>query len=103
MVVSVFSREWMTRVNFMEAQLSENVSSVPGPLPARMVNEFAYCPRLAYLDWVWVQGEWAESADTVDGQSRAVLGNSCRRQRRHCTFYVVRFHGENAVAQLKLG
>ena len=32
-------------------------------LPARMVNEYVYCPRLAYLEWV--QGEWAESADTV--------------------------------------
>src|SRR5437773_11742849 len=66
MVVSVFSREWMTRVNFMEAQLFENVSSLPGPLPARMLNEFAYCPRLAYLEWV--QGDWAESADTVEGK-----------------------------------
>jgi len=28
-------------------------------LPARMVNEYEYCPRLAYLEWV--QGEWAES------------------------------------------
>lgn len=35
-------------------------------LPARMVNEYQYCPRLAYL--MWVQGEWAESADTVDGR-----------------------------------
>lgn len=35
-------------------------------LPARMVNEYQYCPRLAYLEWV--QGEWAESADTVDGR-----------------------------------
>lgn len=35
-------------------------------LPARMVNEFEYCPRLAYLEWV--QGEWADSADTVDGR-----------------------------------
>lgn len=35
-------------------------------LPARMLNEFAYCPRLAYLEWV--QGEWAESADTVEGR-----------------------------------
>ena len=35
-------------------------------LPARMVNEYAYCPRLAYLEWV--QGEWAESADTVEGR-----------------------------------
>ena len=36
------------------------------PLPARMVNEYQYCPRLAYLEWV--QGEWAESADTVEGR-----------------------------------
>lgn len=35
-------------------------------LPARMLNEFVYCPRLAYLEWV--QGEWAESADTVEGR-----------------------------------
>lgn len=35
-------------------------------LPARMVNEFQYCPRLAYLEWV--QGEWAESSDTVEGK-----------------------------------
>ncbi len=31
-----------------------------------MVNEYEYCPRLAYLEWV--QGEWAESADTVEGR-----------------------------------
>ncbi|HEB49102.1 MAG TPA: CRISPR-associated protein Cas4, partial [Desulfobulbus sp.] len=31
-----------------------------------MVNEYVYCPRLAYLEWV--QSEWAESADTVDGR-----------------------------------
>lgn len=37
-------------------------------LPARMVNEYEYCPRLAYLEWV--QGEWAESADTVEGRYR---------------------------------
>jgi len=35
-------------------------------LPARMVNEYQYCPRLAYLEWV--QGEWADSADTVEGK-----------------------------------
>lgn len=34
--------------------------------PARMVNEFVYCPRLAYL--MWGQSEWAETADTVDGR-----------------------------------
>ena len=37
-------------------------------LPARMVNEYQYCPRLAYLEWV--QGEWAESFDTVDGSHK---------------------------------
>jgi CRISPR-associated protein Cas1 len=34
-------------------------------IPVRMVNEFVYCPRLAYLEWV--QGEFAHSADTVEG------------------------------------
>lgn len=34
-------------------------------IPVRIVNEFVYCPRLAYLEWV--QGEFAHSADTVDG------------------------------------
>lgn len=35
-------------------------------LPARMVNEYQYCPRLAYLEWV--QAEFAESADVVQGR-----------------------------------
>jgi CRISPR/Cas system-associated exonuclease Cas4 (RecB family) len=43
--------------------------SVDLPLmPARMVNEYVYCPRLAYLEWV--QGEWADSGDTVEGRHR---------------------------------
>ncbi len=35
-------------------------------IPVRMVNEYVYCPRLAYL--MWVQAEWADSADTVEGR-----------------------------------
>lgn len=35
-------------------------------VPTRMVNEFVYCPRLAYL--MWAQSEWADSAETVEGQ-----------------------------------
>ncbi len=31
-----------------------------------MVNEWVYCPRLAYLEWV--EGEWADSEDTVKGR-----------------------------------
>jgi CRISPR-associated endonuclease Cas1/CRISPR-associated protein Cas4 len=34
-------------------------------LPLRMINEFVYCPRLAYLEWV--QGEWAPNRETVEG------------------------------------
>lgn len=37
-------------------------------IPVRMLNEHVYCPRLAYLEWV--QGEWADSVDTVDGRHR---------------------------------
>ncbi len=37
-------------------------------IPARMLNEFVYCPRLAILEWV--DGEFAHSADTVEGAVR---------------------------------
>jgi len=39
--------------------------SLPDYLPARMVNEFVYCPRLFFYEWV--QGIFRESADTVEG------------------------------------
>jgi CRISP-associated protein Cas1 len=39
---------------------------VPELVPARMLNEHTYCPRLAYLEWV--QGDFADNADTLDGQ-----------------------------------
>lgn len=39
---------------------------LPGPIPARMLNEYAYCPRLAYLEWV--QGEWADNVETEEGR-----------------------------------
>jgi CRISP-associated protein Cas1 len=35
-------------------------------IPARMLNELVYCPRLFYLEHV--AGEWEESADTVAGK-----------------------------------
>lgn len=37
----------------------------PALVPARMINEIAYCPRLFALEHV--AGEWAESAETADG------------------------------------
>jgi CRISPR-associated protein Cas1 len=40
--------------------------SLPDYLPARMVNEFVYCPRLFFYEWV--EGIFRENADTVEGQ-----------------------------------
>ncbi|MEQ1906634.1 MAG: CRISPR-associated endonuclease Cas1 [Pirellulaceae bacterium] len=37
-------------------------------LPARMLNEFVYCPRLFYLEHV--EGLFANNADTVEGSQR---------------------------------
>ena len=34
-------------------------------IPARMLNEFVYCPRLFHIEYV--QGEFAPNADTVEG------------------------------------
>ena len=40
----------------------ESATTVAPPelVPARMLNEYAYCPRLAYLEWV--QGEFSRTA-----------------------------------------
>lgn len=40
-------------------------SVLPEYLPARMVNEFVYCPRLFFYEWV--EGVFRESTDTVEG------------------------------------
>lgn len=39
---------------------------VPDLVPARMVNEFEYCPRLFYLEWV--QSRFEDNPDTVEGR-----------------------------------
>lgn len=38
----------------------------PEYLPARMLNEFSYCPRLFFYEWV--EGLFRDSADTVEGR-----------------------------------
>lgn len=40
--------------------------ALPEYLPARMVNEYVYCPRLFYYEWV--EGLFRESADTLEGK-----------------------------------
>jgi len=41
-------------------------SGLPELIPARMLNEFVYCPRLFYLEFV--QGQFVHSADTLEGR-----------------------------------
>ena len=46
----------------------ERERKLPDYLPARMVNEFSYCPRLFFYEWV--EGLFAESVDTVEGSAQ---------------------------------
>jgi CRISP-associated protein Cas1 len=41
------------------------ITGVPELVPARMLNEYAYCPRLFFLEWV--DQLWASSHDTAEG------------------------------------
>lgn len=41
---------------------------LPELVPARMVNEFVYCPRLCYLEWA--QQRWEPNDDTAAGAFR---------------------------------
>ncbi|RMF67227.1 MAG: CRISPR-associated endonuclease Cas1 [Alphaproteobacteria bacterium] len=58
----------------MPAEDREPLLPLPAPpvrgeeplIPVRMLNEWIYCPRLAYLEWV--EGEWAETGDTAEGR-----------------------------------
>lgn len=46
--------------------MTGSASDVPELLPARMLNEFVYCPRLFHLEWV--QSRWADNDDTEQGR-----------------------------------
>ena len=48
------------------AQSLRKAAPVPELVSVRMLNEFAYCPRLAFLEWA--QSEWAHNTDTVEGR-----------------------------------
>ena len=56
----------MSAPELREPSVQPVAADTPPLVPARMVNEYVYCPRLAYLEWV--QGEWVESSDTVEGR-----------------------------------
>ncbi|MDA8142117.1 MAG: CRISPR-associated endonuclease Cas1 [Desulfobacteraceae bacterium] len=52
----------------MGPEVNNDALAADAIIPARMLNEYVYCPRLAYL--MWVQGEFAHNADTVEGAIR---------------------------------
>ncbi len=45
---------------------SNTFRSSPDHIPARMLNQFAYCPRLAFIEWV--NGEFEQNVFTVEGK-----------------------------------
>lgn len=57
---------------------------LPDLVPARMLNEFVYCPRLFFYEWV--DGVFRHNADTVEGAQKHEKGDqketTCRRRRK---------------------
>jgi len=52
-------------IQFPDFPGSPRREPLPDYLPARMLNEFVYCPRLFFYEWV--EGLFRESVDTVEG------------------------------------
>jgi CRISPR-associated protein Cas1 len=50
------------------AESSTNEDNISNLLPARMLNEYVYCPRLFYLEWI--QQDFEDSAETIDGRMK---------------------------------
>lgn len=49
----------------MSITADDQPADFPSQVPARMLNEFSYCPRLFHLEWV--QGQFVGNADTAEG------------------------------------
>lgn len=54
-----------TLPNSQPAETLANRPELPDYMPARMVNEYVYCPRLFFYEWV--DGVFVESSDTIEG------------------------------------
>src|SRR5512136_505122 len=65
MLILFNCNKWKGSENLMEVSKPQD-EDVSNLIPARMLNEFAYCPRLCYIEWI--QGEFLDSVDTVDGR-----------------------------------
>lgn len=45
-----------------------STNTMPEYMPARMLNEFVYCPRLFYYEWV--EGVFVDNSDTLEGSRK---------------------------------
>ena len=56
----------------MSTTAESGPTEFPLQIPARMLNEYTYCPRLFHLEWV--QGQFVDNPDTAEGtwQHRAI-------------------------------
>lgn len=54
----------------VQSTLSPIPSNLASPdlIPVRMLNEFTYCPRLCFLEWI--EQEWDDNAFTLEGTFR---------------------------------
>ncbi|MFH1531485.1 MAG: CRISPR-associated protein Cas4, partial [Pseudomonadota bacterium] len=82
----------------------------PDLVPARMLNEYVYCPRLGYL--MWADSEFADSADTVDGRrvhkrvdregGELPEAEDCEEQEIHARSLWLSAPGEGLTARMDL-
>ena len=55
----------MSRI-WMVIRIEHNNSKRDLLIPVRMLTQYVYCKRLAYMEWV--QGEFAYNTEVVDGK-----------------------------------
>lgn len=75
--------------------------AVPDLIPVRMLNEFLYCPRLAYLEWV--QSEFVHNVHSIEGKfehARVDSGGATSESREDST---VIHHRSVKMSSSKLG
>lgn len=66
--MGALSESALTKSPVARGKATSRRDKLPDYLPARMVNEFVYCPRLFFYEWV--EGLFRESADTVEGKAQ---------------------------------
>ncbi|MGL6195588.1 MAG: CRISPR-associated endonuclease Cas4g/Cas1g [Thermoguttaceae bacterium] len=64
-IVEPYAQSFVPIVSDVPSDVMLPVEPIPELMPVRMLAEFAYCPRLGYMEWV--QGEWAENIETKQG------------------------------------